>query len=35
MEKNNLPIGVIDSGKGGVGVIHYLSFALKNEDFLF
>ena len=35
MEKNNLPIGVIDSGKGGVGVIHYLSFSLKNEDFLF
>lgn len=35
MDKNKLPIGVIDSGKGGVGVIHYLSFALKNEDFLF
>ena len=35
MDKKALPIGVIDSGKGGKGVIHYLSFALKNEDFLF
>ena len=35
MEKNTLPIGVIDSGKGGKGVIHYLSFGLKNENFLF
>ena len=30
-----LSIGVIDSGKGGKGVINYLSFAFKNEDFLF
>lgn len=29
------PIGVIDSGKGGIGLIHYLSFSLNNEDFLF
>ena len=35
MDIKRLPIGVIDSGKGGIGVIHYLSFALKNEDFLF
>lgn len=35
MDKCNYPIGIIDSGKGGMGVIHYLSFALKNEDFLF
>lgn len=35
MDKRNLPIGVIDSGKGGMGVINYLSFSLVNEDFLF
>lgn len=29
-----LPIGVIDSGKGGEGIIHYLSFNLNNENFL-
>lgn len=35
MINKTLPIGIIDSGKGGMGVINYLSFTLINEDFLF
>jgi len=35
MEKQNLPVGVFDSGVGGVSVLRELVKAMPNEDFIY
>ncbi len=35
MQINDLPIGVFDSGIGGLNVLNYLSNAFKNESFVY
>ncbi|MEX1378175.1 MAG: glutamate racemase [Eubacteriales bacterium] len=35
LDKNNLPIGVFDSGIGGLSVLQYAAKLLPNEDFIY